>query len=326
MGQEPLILETGRLQLRRLQSSDVDALVALWRDPDVTRFMGGPRDEEKLRPGLIEDSADPFATTYDLWPVIEKSSGTVIGHCGLTDKEVDGREEIELVYVLAKRAWGKGYATEIAHALRDHAFGPMGLSRLISLIEPENAASERVAAKVGMTMEKEVVRPGGALRRVYTIEREPVETIPSPRVSARALIVKDDRVLVSCYVDERGPWYVLPGGGQRSGETLTTCLVREVKEETSAEVSIGRLRWVREFISANHEESTLDPSFHQIELIFECELVDGAEVAMGAVPDIGQTGLCWYTIPELRDVRFYPEPVASILNGEREDRLYLGDV
>jgi len=172
MEQDLRILETSRLRLRRLQPKDVDALVELRCDSEVTRFMGGPRDDEKIRPVLIEDSADPLAETYDLWPVVEKATGTVIGRCGLTGKDVDGREEIELVYVLAKRAWGRGYATEIAGALRDHAFGSMGLSRLISLIEPENAASERVAVKVGMTLEKSGVRPGGAIRRVYAIERE----------------------------------------------------------------------------------------------------------------------------------------------------------
>jgi len=147
-----------------------------------------------------------------------------------------------------------------------------------------------------------------------------------PRISARALIVKDERILVSCYVDKHGPWYVLPGGGQRNGETVTACLLREVKEETCAEVSIERLRWVRDFISANHEDSTLDPDFHQVELIFECELVDGCEVGMGEVPDTGQTGLAWYTASELCDIRFYPEPVAEILAGMAEDRVYLGDV
>jgi ADP-ribose pyrophosphatase YjhB (NUDIX family) len=152
------------------------------------------------------------------------------------------------------------------------------------------------------------------------------ETMGPPRISARALIAQDDRVLVSCYVDERGPWHILPGGGQRNGETLTACLVREVKEETNADVIVGGLRWVREFISANHEDSTLDPDFHQVELFFECEIVDGAVVAMGAVPDVGQTGLRWCTIPELRRIRFYPDQVAGILNGEREDRFYLGDV
>ena len=77
MERDLLILETERLRLRRLQPDDVDALVTLWCDPEATRFMGGPRDEEKIRTGLIEDAADPFAETYDLWPVIEKTTGTL---------------------------------------------------------------------------------------------------------------------------------------------------------------------------------------------------------------------------------------------------------
>jgi len=164
------VLETERLVLRRLQVSDVDALVSLWCDPDVTEFMGGARDAERLRLLFLEGAADPFAEIYDLWPLIEKASGTVIGHCGLLDKTVDGCQEIELVYVIEKDSWGQGYATEIARALRDHAFMALGLTRLISLIEPRNAASERVAQKVGMRLEKEIVRPGGEPRRVYAIE------------------------------------------------------------------------------------------------------------------------------------------------------------
>jgi ribosomal-protein-alanine N-acetyltransferase len=96
----------------------------------------------------------------------------VIGHCGLLDKEVEGHAEIELVYVLAADSWGRGYATEIAIALRDYAFRELGLRRLISLIEPENIASMRVAEKAGMAFEKEIVRPGGAIRRIYSIAKE----------------------------------------------------------------------------------------------------------------------------------------------------------
>jgi len=146
-----------------------------------------------------------------------------------------------------------------------------------------------------------------------------------PRVSARALIMRDDRVLVSCYVDDRGPWFVLPGGGQRNGETLEACLVREVREEARGEISIGRLRWVREFISENHASSTLPPDFHQVELIFECQLIEDSNVGMGAVPDVGQTGLAWHKPSELQDIRFYPEVVADILAGTAKDCVYLGD-
>jgi ribosomal-protein-alanine N-acetyltransferase len=166
------LLETERLRLRRARSDDIPVLMDLWSDPDITRFMGGPRKAAELRVSFEEDVADSASHRFDLWPVEEKATGEIVGHCGLIDKVVDGKAEIELVYVFAKRTWGQGYATEITHALRDHAFGPMVLPRLISLIEPENVASERVALKVGMSLEKEVVGPGGAIRRVYAMERE----------------------------------------------------------------------------------------------------------------------------------------------------------
>ena len=100
--------------------------------------------------------------------MIETASNDVIGHCGLLKKEVDGQSEIELVYVLHKLAWGKGYAIEAAIALRDYALGACQLERLVSLIDPANHGSERVAQKVGMTVEKEVLR-GEKLMRVYSI-------------------------------------------------------------------------------------------------------------------------------------------------------------
>jgi len=166
-----IILETKRLILRYQQASDVVFLVDLWADPEVTRYMGGPRDRDWLRSGFEETAQDPYDERYDLWPVIEKETGQVVGHCGLLDKEVEGRTEIELIYVLASSSWGKGYATEMGQALKRYAFEEMGIGRLIALIEPENTASERVAVKIGMRVEKEVIRPGGEVRKVYAVER-----------------------------------------------------------------------------------------------------------------------------------------------------------
>lgn len=162
-------IETDRLLIRDLKPGDVDALVALWTDPDVTAFMGGPRVEAELREILEVDLRSPSAEPFDLWPVEEKATGQVVGDCGLLAKEIDGQQEIELVYVFAKAAWGTGYATETALALRDHAFRGMGLARLVSLIEPENAASERVALKAGLRHEKDILRPGGRLMRLYSV-------------------------------------------------------------------------------------------------------------------------------------------------------------
>ncbi len=170
-GSSPIILETKRLILRYQQASDVAFLVALWADPEVTRCVGGPRDRERLRSVFEETARNPYAERYDLWPVIEVETGQLVGHCGLLDKEVEGRTEIELAYMLASSAWGKGYATEMGRALVRYAFEELGIERLIALIEPGNAASERVAVKIGMRMEREVIRPGGEVRKVYAVER-----------------------------------------------------------------------------------------------------------------------------------------------------------
>ena len=172
MNSELIILQTKRLRRRRIQNADLEALIELWSDPQVTKHMGGPRDRAKLEKIFEEEVKNPFAEQYDLWPVEEKHSKEVIGDCGLLTKEVDGREEIELIYILKAPAWGKGYATEIGQALVKYAFKEMKLGRVISLIEPENKASERVALKIGMKFEKEVIRPGGAKRKVYVIESE----------------------------------------------------------------------------------------------------------------------------------------------------------
>ncbi len=168
---ELTILESPRLRLRRTRHADIPALIALWTDPDVTRYMGGPRDAAALAKVFREASDDPFAEVYDLWPVEEKASGEVIGDCGLTQKQIEGVDEIELVYVISHSRWGRGYATEMAQALKHHAFDTLGLRRIVSLIDPENAGSHRVAEKVGMKLEKEVVRPGRNIRRLYVIER-----------------------------------------------------------------------------------------------------------------------------------------------------------
>jgi len=168
-----LHIETVRLIIRPLEAKDAEALARIWTDPEVTRHMSGPRIFDEVRNNLLADAGQPTPPRFDLWPLVEKATGRVVGHCGLLDKDVDGHLEIELVYVLAKDVWGRGYATEAAIALRDYAFKDLGLLRLIALIEPENAASARVAEKVGFRFEQATMRPGGAVRHVYSLQAPP---------------------------------------------------------------------------------------------------------------------------------------------------------
>lgn len=164
-----LPIETPRLLIRALASGDVPALIALWTDPEVTRHMGGPRDVARLQEVYDEELRLMDPPRYTLWPVVERATVRVIGESGLLEKDVDGRREIELVYIFATDVWGRGYATEAASAVRDAAIRA-GITRLIALIDPDNPASAHVARKVGMRLEREVVRPGGAIRHVYALD------------------------------------------------------------------------------------------------------------------------------------------------------------
>lgn len=160
-------IETKRLLLRPLRATDASAVARIWADPTVTRYMGGPRNFEELRALFNQDAQSDPAPQFDLWPVIEKASGDIIGHCGIIEKVVDGQTEHELVYVFATSAWGKGYAAEAAAAVKQYAFEQLNLGRIVALIDPENTASERVAIRVGMHFEKDTLRPNGKTLRVY---------------------------------------------------------------------------------------------------------------------------------------------------------------
>jgi ribosomal-protein-alanine N-acetyltransferase len=163
-----LLIETKRLTIRSLTEADVPVIASIWADAQVTRFLGGPWDFETVCNSLKDDLTVPPAR-LDLWPVVERSSGNVVGHCGLLPKTVDERDEVELTYVLAANCWGKGYATEAAAAVRDYGFRTLAIMRLVALIDIAHIASERVALKLGMEFEANTMRPSGKTMRVYAM-------------------------------------------------------------------------------------------------------------------------------------------------------------
>ncbi|MEX1107860.1 MAG: GNAT family N-acetyltransferase [Dongiaceae bacterium] len=164
------ILETDRLWLRRLVPADLDDLFALYSDPEVRRhFPEGvlSRDETKEELEWFLDG-HPDHPELGLWATIHKPSGRFIGRCGLLPWTIEGRLEIEVAYLLARDQWRQGLGVEIARGLVRHGFERLKLTRLISLIVPENLASQRTAEKAGLAFEREIVLD--AMRcRVYAI-------------------------------------------------------------------------------------------------------------------------------------------------------------
>ncbi len=158
------VLETERLVLRDTVADDADAVAALWADPEVMRFMGGPRPAERTRTLVREARPEPIA----LWTTIERETGAFVGDCGLVEKDVDGRTDVELTCVLDKAFWGRGLATEAARALCRYAFETLGRDRVIALVDLDNTSSARVAQKAGLAYERTTVRPSGKTMALYS--------------------------------------------------------------------------------------------------------------------------------------------------------------
>ncbi len=150
------IADNPRITLRHFGQNDLDTLAVILADPEVMRFsLSGPKTLEQTQ-SLIENMLMSYEQQgRGLYAVVHKDDKKLIGYCGFFSQEVDGQREIEVGYRLAPAYWGKGLATEAALATRDYAFSQLGLTRLISIIEPENIRSIRVAEKIGMRHEKD---------------------------------------------------------------------------------------------------------------------------------------------------------------------------
>lgn len=157
------ILETNRLILRRLLPDDLDDLFALYRDPEIRRyFPEGTLTYEETREELEWFlNGHPDHPELGLWATIHKGTGEFIGRCGLLPWTIEGCEEVEVAYLLAKPYWRQGLGTEVARAILHYGFEQLQLSRLICMMYPENLASVKVAQNMGMTLEKELEDEGG---------------------------------------------------------------------------------------------------------------------------------------------------------------------
>ena len=172
------ILETDRLLLRRLIPDDLDSLHALYRDPEMRQYFpveGSSPDRTLTYEETKEElewflNGHPRRPELGLWATILKENGAFIGRCGLLPWTLDGQEEVEVAYMIAKEHWRQGLGTEAARGIRDYAFGQLALSRLICMIYPENEASVRVATNIGMTLEKECIDEHGPFL-VYSIAK-----------------------------------------------------------------------------------------------------------------------------------------------------------
>jgi ribosomal-protein-alanine N-acetyltransferase len=136
--------------------ADLDSLFELYSDPDVIKYIpDAPRSYQETREELEwHMHGHPRNPDLGLWGTIHKETGQFIGRSGLLPWTIDGKQEVEVAYLLGRQYWGQGLGSEIAQAILDYGFNNLHLSRLICLIDAENLASIKVAEKIGMRFEK----------------------------------------------------------------------------------------------------------------------------------------------------------------------------
>lgn len=149
------------------------------------------------------------------------------------------------------------------------------------------------------------------------------------RNSAKAVIFNEGKILLIKISNEGNVYYILPGGGQETFESLHEALARECMEETGYTIKILDLMFVRDYIAKHHEFAKITPEFHQVEFMFDCRLDFNKEKIEGSLLDRNQVGIEWIPLSELHRLKLYPkilqEKIVQFYAGKKMP-IYLGDI
>jgi RimJ/RimL family protein N-acetyltransferase len=163
------LIETERLILRGAQMSDFPAYAEMWADPEFARYITGkPQTEEESWSRFLRNAGQWALLDKGFWLLEEKETSEMIGQCGFVEalRQMDPslRGKPELGWALKPSVWGHGYATEAAEAALTWGNKTFGKVRNYCIIEPENAPSIRVAARLKFEPERDVPYLGKTVR------------------------------------------------------------------------------------------------------------------------------------------------------------------
>jgi RimJ/RimL family protein N-acetyltransferase len=164
-----ITLETERLILRMFREEDASAYAHICADAEVMRFLGGqPLSRLEAWRHMAFIVGHWALRGYGLFAVEEKVTGKLVGRIGFLNP--DGWPGFELGWTLGREFWGRGYASEGARRALEYAFKELDRDRVISLIDPDNTASIKVAVRLGEKVEWQTELMGHQVL-VYGIKR-----------------------------------------------------------------------------------------------------------------------------------------------------------
>lgn len=166
---------TQRISFVEVNTNHFEEWKKLFISDDVAKFLG-------LDPQLTPHELTTiwFDKTFDrrnnylgtMNALIDKKNGKLIGQSGLLIQTIEDEQRLEVSYSILPEYWRQGFAYEAANACKNHAFKKEWSDNLISLVEPENIGSEKVALKNGMTLEKTIIELHNAPFNVFSIQKK----------------------------------------------------------------------------------------------------------------------------------------------------------
>lgn len=168
-----IVLETQRLLLRQLETSDLAAMHRILSDPITMTFWPAPLSLEAAQTWIERQRQSYRNHGFGRYALISKDDHSLIGDCGIIPSIVNGQTENDLGYVIFHTFWQRGYATEAAEACKHDGLERLGLARICANMPADHLASRRVAEKIGMSFEREFynTRNRNILTCLYAFEQ-----------------------------------------------------------------------------------------------------------------------------------------------------------
>ncbi len=158
-GSDSDAVTTARLLVRPPREGDRDRFVELFRDEDFMVFYPSVLSEEDAEDRFDHMVAVCQAVPFGKQPVVERSSGLVVGYTGVDYIDFEGETWLEWGYRLVRECRGRGYATEASQALLARAHQTYA-GEVLAIIAPDNLASQNVCRKLGFSFWKQAAVNG----------------------------------------------------------------------------------------------------------------------------------------------------------------------
>jgi RimJ/RimL family protein N-acetyltransferase len=147
-------LETDRLLIRQWRDDERDAFVRITSNSEVTEFVHGgrPYSDQEIDDFFARQRRQLAEHDVCMGALVEKETGRIVGISGV--QPLGTTADLEIGWILERDSWGRGYATEAGRAAMNHVLHTLARPRVVAIIDPLNAPSKAVAARLGMTYDR----------------------------------------------------------------------------------------------------------------------------------------------------------------------------